>query len=413
MADQTREYAKALARIQVQYRILGERTAKDRKVYVFLGRTGSGFTGNTKYLFLHFLRHLPDAEAWFLTQDRDLHRQLAAARLPCLLFPTDRAVEVLARAATVVVESISFRNALYYPLIEKARQIQLWHGVGNKKIGFLLQGHPILAGRDQTLMEDHSDYDLIVSTSPFYTEEVFKPSMDAREFVSLGYPRTDVFYRQPDRNDLVGCDVQAYGAVRAAKRQGKKILLFAPTFRDTDVNPLTQNVLDLPEFFAFLEKRGVHLVLKPHVRVPVQATALPANVTLCHAASDVYPFFSLTDLMITDYSSIFTEFLLLDRPVLFFWADYDSYTAVDRGFQFPMEDMAPGPRCRDAASLYQAISAALAGQDPHAEERRALRDKAFLHQDGRAAERIAAHILHGEWALRPRTDGEEQTDPST
>ncbi|MEF2144749.1 MAG: CDP-glycerol glycerophosphotransferase family protein [Desulfovibrionaceae bacterium] len=392
--DYLRRYAKATA----QFTVLAEKTPKSKRRYVFIGRGLSGFSGNTKYLFLHMLRRHPELECRYLTQDKQVYKELCCAKLPALLFPSPEATEFLVRAGTVVVEAISFRNHLYYPLIAKARQIQLWHGVGNKKIGFQLKGSPALAGKDQTLVEDHSNYDLVVSTSPFYTDEVFRPSMHAREFVSLGYPRTDILFRPVDKGALVGCDSAAYAQVVRARKKGP-VVLYAPTFRDSKVNPLTQDVLNFEAFVDFFGKIGAHLVLKPHGRVPVSVSNLPAHVTFCDPNSDIYPFFPLVDVLITDYSSIYTEYLLLDRPVIFFWADYASYMSVDRGFQFPFEEMCPGPKCHDGESLLREVRNALgSGPDAWQEQRLAMRDKAFLHKDGKSSERIAAHLLQGEYA---------------
>lgn len=397
-------YCKSLAKVAAQYTIMGERTPKQKARYVFIGRGRGGFSGNTKYLFLYFLRNFPELDCWYLTQEKKIYKELSAAKLPVLFFPSTEAVNVLAGAATVVVEAVSFRNQIYYPLIAKARQIQLWHGVGNKKIGYLLQGSPALEGKDQTLLADHSNYELIVSTSPFYTDEVFRKSMHAREFVSLGYPRTDVLYHRLDAESLVGCDRNAYAAVCKARKQGP-VILFAPTFRDTEVNPLTQDVLNLVEFIEFLRQKGAHLVIKPHGRIPVRFGNLPPNVTFCNPDSDIYPFFPLVDALITDYSSIYTEYLLLDRPVVFFWADYDSYMSVDRGFQFPFEKMCPGPKCQTAQHLYRELDVILSsGEDVWSEQRKAMRDMAFLYQDGRSAERIAAHLLQGEYAIPAGTE---------
>jgi CDP-glycerol glycerophosphotransferase len=398
MDQELRDFLKRQARITAQYTMMGERTPKDKNCYLFIGRRRGGFSGNTKYLFLHMLRHHPELECWYLTEEREVYKELCDARLPALYFPSSQAVEMLARTATVVVESISFRNQVYYPLLAGARQIQLWHGVGNKKIGFLLKGIPVLQGHEEGLLRDHSDYDLIVSTSPFYTEEVFRRSMHAKEFASLGYPRTDALFRPVDKQTLVGCDLEAYARVARAAKRGP-VVLFAPTFRDTGMNPITQNVLDLNRFVRFFADRGAHLVIKPHGRIPIETGHLPENVTFCRSDSDVYPFFPLVDALITDYSSIHTEYLLMDRPVIFFWADFDMYMAVDRGFQFPFEDMCPGPKCRDAESLFQALEQVLDGTgDEWAEARRALRDKAFLHRDGKASERIAAYLLQGAFA---------------
>lgn len=383
---------KQIAKIQARYTILANQVEKDENKYLFIGRNYGEFSGNVKYLFLHFLKHHPEVECRFLTQRRDVYHELVRMKLPVLLYPSDK-VDWILRAGTVIVDSISYRRQIYWPLIAGARQVQLWHGIGNKKIGFQLAGSVCLKGRDQTLIEDHEGYDVVVSTSEFYTEEVFKKSLGAKEFVSLGYPRTDIFFERVTREALVGCDVDAYSRIVRAKKKGP-VVLFAPTFRDNGISPLTQEVLNFDAFIALLNKLGAHLLIKAHTRTSVDVSGAADNVTVCKSVSDIYPFLPMVDVMITDYSSIFTEFLLLDRPVIFFWADFDIYMSHDRGLQFPAEEMSPGPQCRSVEELVVAVVDAVQGKDTHRKERTKLRDKSFAHLKGGASARIADYLIN-------------------
>jgi len=385
------EHYKRVAKINALYTILAEKTPKEDDRYLFIGRNGGEFTGNVKYLFLHFVKNMPHIKSVFLTEHREVYTQLKMAGLPVILYPERE--EALAACGTVVVDSISFRWRMFYPLIKGAREVQLWHGVGNKKIGFLLKGVSCLEGRDENLIEHHSNYDIIVSTSPFYTEEVFKKSMHAKQFVSLGYPRTDVFFKPLDKNTLIGCDTAVYAKIKKAKTKGP-VILYTPTFRDNGVNPITQDVLSLETLVKLLDQFNAHLVIKTHTRTPIKFDSLPDNVTICDANSDIYPLMPLADMMITDYSSIYTEFLLLDRPVIFFWSDFDKYMEKDRGFQFPFEEMCPGPKCRTAQELYVTLAETLQGKDKWRTARRIMRDKAFLHTEGGACERITDLLVN-------------------
>lgn len=387
------DHNQQMVQVKALYTVVADKTPKDENTYLFIGRNGGDFTGNVKHLYLYFVNNFKHIKSYFLTEHSNVYKQLTMARLPVIIIPSDQE-EKMATCGTVVVDSISFRTKLTYPLIADARQVQLWHGVGNKKIGFQLQGAACLEGRDQTLMEDHSDYDVIVSTSKFYTDEVFKKSMDAKEFVSLGYPRTDIFFKHIDKNIMIGCNKSVYSRVKQAKATGP-VILFTPTFRDNGVNPLTQDIMQLEVLVAFMQTVNAHLVIKTHTRTPIQFDSLTDNLTICDAESDIYPLMPLADIMITDYSSIFTDFLLLDRPVLFFWSDYDKYMEKDRGFQFPLEPMCPGPKCRTANELFREITEALQGKDTWKTARRAIRDKSFSHTQGGACKRIADYLLGG------------------
>jgi CDP-glycerol glycerophosphotransferase (TagB/SpsB family) len=395
----------SIAKFQAQCTIFSEKTLKKKNTYIFIGRRDGCFSGNTKYLYLYFLKNISKTISFYLTQNRETSIQLMNAGLPVLYFPSDKAFKILAEAGTIIVESISYRNMLYYPLVSNARQIQLWHGVGNKKIGFLLVGVESLKGLDDDLIRDHSNFDLVVSTSPFYTEEVFKKSLHAKEFVSLGYPRTDIFYSSITKEALCGCDIESFKKIRIARKDGP-IVLFSPTFRDTDINPITQNVLDFDKLINIISKYNAHLVIKPHPRVQIATGNMPENVTFCNPTSDIYPFLKYIDVMITDYSSIYTEYLLIDRPIIFFWADYDHYMAVDRGFQFPFDEMCPGPKCRTGRQLLNELESALLGIDEWKEERKKLRNKAFLYQDGKSAQRIADYLLKKDFDIKKENSNE-------
>jgi CDP-glycerol glycerophosphotransferase (TagB/SpsB family) len=96
----------------------------------------------------------------------------------------------------------------------------------------------------------------------------------------------------------------------------------------------------------------------------------------CSPDSDIYPLLAHADALVTDYSSIYMDYLLLDRPVLFLIPDGDSYMRNDRQVQFDLTEMMPGPIAASWPELLESLEAQWA-QDSHAEERRVLCNKAF------------------------------------
>jgi CDP-glycerol glycerophosphotransferase len=201
-----------------------------------------------------------------------------------------------------------------------------------------------------------------------------------------------MFFREPDDLDLLGTDTATYAQVMRARERGP-VVLFAPTFRDQVGNPFTQSALDLVELARFLKKMDGYLVIKGHrlVRENIVAENLP-NVIACPSATDIYPVMPMVDLLLTDYSSIYMDYLLLDRPVAFFCSDYDQYVQRNRDLQFPYEQMTPGPRCTTQEELHEALQGLLQGKDRWQVARHALRNRAFSHHDGEAAHRIARHL---------------------
>lgn len=365
---------------------------RDPARHVFIGQKDGQFLGNAKHLFLHFATQRPEVPVHFLSRRRDVCKMLGEAGLPALFFPSDEAIQTLAAAGTIVVDTFDFRHAPYEPLVRDARLIQLWHGVGFKKIGFMERDSRVPGNYEAAELERlYSGYDTVITTSPFYANEVFAKAFQARCVAPLGYPRTDVLFRRPGKLDLLNADYDAFVSLVRLKKE-RRIILFAPTFRDKVGDAFGSGSLDYAVLDRFLDKAGMHLVIKGHHLTGGRLVSSLPNITVFDNNADVYPLMPLVDLMVTDYSSIFMDYLLLDRPVLFFCPDYDEYIKRNRELQFPYEAMTPGPKCRTQGELHEALAQVALGRDDYAKDRRALRDKAFLHTDGRASERIAAYL---------------------
>src|SRR5690606_25250127 len=104
---------------------------------------------------------------------------------------------------------------------------------------------------------------------------------------------------------------------------------------------------------------------------------------------DVAPLLKRADLLVTDYSSIFFDFLLLDRPIVFFPYDLERYFSRDRQFLFPYDEFTPGARVKTEEALFKTIVQELDSPDPaHQEARLALRDKSFQFIDAQASSRL-------------------------
>jgi CDP-glycerol glycerophosphotransferase (TagB/SpsB family) len=108
---------------------------------------------------------------------------------------------------------------------------------------------------------------------------------------------------------------------------------------------------------------------------------------------DIYPLLPHIDCMITDYSSIFFDFLLLDRPLLFFPYDYNKFIENKGRITFNYFDQIPGPKIYSGSAFQEYIKLLSNGRDPHASEREELLDRMHYFQDGQATER-SVEILH-------------------
>ena len=108
-----------------------------------------------------------------------------------------------------------------------------------------------------------------------------------------------------------------------------------------------------------------------------------------HKGRDVYPLFAHIDLMITDYSSIFVDYILQDKPVVFFPFDYDHYVNTERPLQFDYETVTPGRKCFSTKELTDEIKRQLVDNlDDYREERTEVLKKFYDIVDGNSSKRI-------------------------
>jgi CDP-glycerol glycerophosphotransferase len=182
-----------------------------------------------------------------------------------------------------------------------------------------------------------------------------------------------------------------------------------PTFRDTGLDFMDESgllVLQPQDLAEFAKAHDVLFLLKLHPYVEDRRLSAIPGVLRYPSHQDIYPLLPLADALVTDYSSVYMDYLLLNRPIHFFTYDQRRYCTQDRELFFPYEDMTPGPIARTQRELLADLHASLVlGQDRHEQERLALREKLFTHVDACASQRICEHI---QKILRPSAQATAQ-----
>ena len=373
---------------------LNRLTPKDPRRVLFIGRADGQFGGNAKYLYLHMVAQAPDLNPVYLTAVPQTHKELRSAGLPCTSYPDAGSLKAAAASATVVVDDFHYKHSPLALLTRGAKVIQLWHGVGFKKIGFVEadSGLDLTEERRQELRLLYSGYHAVVSTSPFYTEHLFATSFRAEEIWETGYPRNDVFFRKPAKHDFLGSDPVLYGELKQLAKT-RAVFAYLPTFRDTGGDFVSKKALDLPSLDKALGAMNAVLVFKMHNYCGDLKGRGFANLRFMASGADIYPLLPLTSGLVTDYSSIYTDYLTMDKPVLFHPWDLEDYQALDRELQFDYDWITPGPKCRTQDELLAALKEVARGGDlGFADKRREIGQLAFARHDGDASARVLERI---------------------
>ncbi|HYH93720.1 MAG TPA: CDP-glycerol glycerophosphotransferase family protein [Candidatus Saccharimonadales bacterium] len=268
--------------------------------------------------------------------------------------------------------------------------VQTWHACGAfKRFGYSVLDKSF--GADAALAKRvriHGNYDVCLVGSPTAAKhyaEAFRQPLE-RFVTHLGVPRTDV---------LFGEDRLARSAAAIRARYGiptdKRVILYAPTFRGDKVTTARfSDTLDLARLHEVLGADHVILVrLHPFIRAaaPIDP-ALAAFAIDVSDHPDINELLPLSDLLVTDYSSVIFEYSLLGKPMAFFAPDVADYED-ERGFYFDYRTGVPGPVFEDTEGLAEHLRAGVFDLERVA----AFRATSFEVADGHATERVVDRIV--------------------
>jgi len=368
--------------------------------FLCVGAYGGQFNGNGKYFFLH-LRAIHGRNVFWLCRDPSIRQELRRQGVNVLPARGWRFRWTALTSRFLVVDNRDWPTTHPFLTLLPFVKLQLWHGVGFKRIEKALLD-PELVSRMASWQRDWVDrryprYDLLASTSEFYAREVFAPAFDLSpaRIVSCGYPLDDLFYRSEQDEDLIFTDGAVLERVRQHRAGGGQVIVYAPTFRDLDAGVRFDEAFDLPSFHSFLEEHGLLLVVKAHSLPGLRRQGAPpfSSIVVHDPIRDVYPILKRADLLVTDYSSIYSDFLHTGRPIVFFPYDFDDYAQLHRQLQFDYDAWTPGPKAKNQSELERWIAAFLVrGEDDFAEERNRFFALAFAHHDGQSAPRLYRHL---------------------
>ena len=279
----------------------------------------------------------------------------------------------------------------HVPVRPETQVVQLWHGCGAfKKFGRSVAEKQFGASADYMDTHPfHSHYSLVTVSSPavmWAYEEAMEYPRETGVVRPLGVSRTDVFF---DQSFLLRAKETLLRLV--PQSEGKRVLLYAPTFRGEIMDAYAPDVLDFEALQSALGNDWVLLCKHhPHVKrrpaIPESCRDFAFDVTDTMTIEDLL---CVADVCMSDYSSLVFEFSLFERPMLFLAYDLDDYFDY-RGFYYDYNELAPGPIVKDTAGVIDFLQHLDARFDR--ERVRAFRETFMSACDGHATERILAYV---------------------
>lgn len=277
--------------------------------------------------------------------------------------------------------------------------IQLWHGFPLKTLSFMSK-FPNSVKIQNNL--HWNKLDAIVSYSQTYSTFINACyGVNGDKYFITGIPRNDLMIKADGKGQL--------SKLLNISLETKKVIFYMPTFRESiyglksgdkyNFNILDVKDFDISEFDAFLETLGLVLVLKFHPFHAVQAIdhikrkrlknfyALE-DKELMEINLDLYEVINAADLLITDYSSIYFDYLLLDRPIIFTPIDLEKYKNNTGFLAEPYDFWAPGPKCYTFEQLTEEILKCLNDNGYYQKERQTICNIVHHYKDANSSERV-------------------------
>ena len=328
------------------------RIQSDPYTWVFSSTDNSHYNYNSRYLFEYVREHMPAITPLFVINDPVLRDSLSN-EYGAQYFIETESMQGIRRALSAGVWFTSAGLPAYGTgLCKKRLIINLWHGVPLKKIA-LLDPNLKKAARIYFKKIFSDNYTCVLTTSHALIPLMARSFAISEDRIKVwGQPRNDGMFQTNDRTMIlqrIYPDLPEYS----------QAILYAPTFRDYgQVQLFPFKDFDLEQMEHFLEEKKMLLFIRTHVAE--QGSAAPylgkrIRFLGNEQAEDVTGILNIFDCLITDYSSIYIDYLLTGKPMIFL--PYDRRKYLDgRGMNFDYDDVTPGPKPETFTDFLEALS---------------------------------------------------------
>ena len=339
--------------LRAAFRALSKYIRRDAHLIVF-GSVRNRFADNSAYLFLNMARDEQLRCVWISGSRRVVDR-LRREGLDARRRWSVGGIRAAARAGVYVYSFAPSDINLW--LSDGAATLNLWHGLGVKRIERdrgapwdRMYNAPDSSITGRVFADDRDAPDWLVAPSPEMRKYFARPfDLPIDRCLELGYPRNDHLVRRTRPPESL-IDTELYDRL---ERQ-PLVVGFFPTWRYDSFEALPEGSPTLDEIAAIIGRQGGVVLFKPHHQSATPIASDPALVLL-PAESDLNAYLGLCHVLITDYSSVAADFLLLDRPIVVFGPEVDAGIASNQFSADPLT-MQPGILVRTKEALFEMLS---------------------------------------------------------
>lgn len=358
-----------------------------KNVVLFETFTGKNYSDSPKYIYEYLAKNYGDQFTFVWVLNTKTKPKYGGKKVKRFSF---RYAYYLARAQYLVFNA---RQPLWYRKREGQVFLETWHGTPLKRLVFDQEEVTAASPKyKQQFYKQRQDWDYLISANDFSTETLRRCFLFEGEMLDYGYPRNDILY-QENREELAD----------EIKRNlhiplDKKTILYAPTWRDDEYYGKGQYKFTLKLDLELLRKRlgdDYVILLRTHQYIAdaLDISGMEGFAYNVSKYDDISELYLISDICITDYSSVFFDFANLKRPMLFYTYDIDKYKNQLRGFYIDMERELPGPLLYTSEEVVDAIVHIDQVKEAFADKYDEFYQR-FCHlDDGKASQRVVERVF--------------------
>ncbi|MCQ2959218.1 MAG: CDP-glycerol glycerophosphotransferase family protein [Bacteroidales bacterium] len=338
-------------------------TPRSKKKWTF-GSFRGAFNDNSKYLFIEVQKKHPEINSAWISCNKETVKKIRSCNLTAYYLFSCKGIWHALTSKYWIYNA--YTSDILFCLSGNTTTINLWHGLAIKNIEFDINAGPLEDIFVKKTFKSRFFYpqvykrpNHVLAPSEFYQSyfsQAFR--IDKKQCISFSYPRTTILTcDENERKEFIRqYEPEETHQLIDELSKFEKTFIYMPTWRDSQKEIISSN-LDLSTIEKTMQEVNGLFLIKPHANTIINDSILKnfRNIKLIDSKSDVYTILPYTSALITDYSSIMYDYMLMKgKDIILYLYDFEEYTK-DRTFIFPFNENTIGAKTSTFNELIQVI----------------------------------------------------------